>query len=192
VWSLVLGIASFLVAPVIAAIPAIITGRKARKAIRNAGGAASGAGMATAGQVLGWANIAVSIMVGVLIVVGVAFFSHHKAYTSLEPGDCFNHSTSGLTGLVTVVGCAKPHQNETVGSFEYVSDSSSWPGATGFAAEAGLQCRRLAVAYVNPVTRSALEVVWVYPGRTAWNAGTRKVVCAVRKADNTRLTGSVR
>src|SRR6202011_1244957 len=49
VWSLVLGIASFVVCPVVAAIAAIITGSKGKRAIRDSGGVKGGRGLATAG-----------------------------------------------------------------------------------------------------------------------------------------------
>ena len=178
-------------APVIGAIAAIITGHRARKAIRLTGGATRGDGMATAGQVLGWANLALSVVAVGVIVVVVSFFTHHKEFTSLQPGDCFNGGTNGLTGLVHVVGCDTPHQNETVGAFVFPPGSAPWPGPAGFAAEATTQCRALAADYVTQAGAGQLQLVWVYPGRTAWNNGTRKVVCAVRNADGTDHVGSV-
>jgi Domain of unknown function (DUF4190)/Septum formation len=192
VWSLVLGIASFVVAPVIGAIAAIITGHRAKKAIRATGDATKGEGMATAGQILGWSNILVSVLVGVLIAVAVAYFAHHKEFTALEPGDCFNGGTNRLTGLVHVVGCDTPHGNETVGAFVYPPGAGQWPGSAGFANEAATQCPALAFSYVSQSTTDRLQLVWVYPGRRAWNHGTRKVVCAVRNADGTQRIGSVK
>jgi hypothetical protein len=192
VWSLVLGIASFLVVPVVGAIGAIITGHRAKKAIRRTGQTTKGEGMATAGQILGWANIPLSIVAGVLIVVAVSYFSAHKVFTALKAGDCFNGGTNTVTRLVHVVGCDKPHMNETVGAFVFPPESAPWPGASGFAVEARTQCSALADSYVAADTTDRLQLVWVYPGQTAWDHGTRKVVCAVRYADGIPHTGSVR
>jgi hypothetical protein len=192
VWSLALGIASYVLAPVVAAVAAIITGRRAARAIRSSAGATGGAGMATAGQVLGWINIPLSILAAVLIAVGVSYFANHKQYTSLEPGDCFNHSSSGLTGLVATVSCNEPHQLETVGSFDYAG-GGSWPGPAGFEIEALPECRGLARQYVARSTIGAsLRVEWLYPGRAAWNGGTRTIVCALGNLDGSTRTGSVR
>ena len=191
VWALVLGIASFIVLPVIAAVAAIIVGSKGKGAIRDSNGTRTGTGMATAGQALGWLNIAATIVAVVLIGVGVQFFAHHKSYTSLTAGDCFDRSTGGLSSLVTTVPCAKPHQQEAVGSFDYPGDTSGWPGTVGFATAAASQCQSLALAYlVNP--DPALQLVYVYPNRRSWDNGTRKVVCSVRNRDGTDRTGSAR
>jgi hypothetical protein len=193
VWSLVLGIASFVVCPVVGGIAAIITGSKGKKAIRNAGGVKTGSGMATAGQLLGWANIALSIGAAALIVVVVAFFSHHKSYTALQPGDCFNNGTGrlGRTSLVTTVSCSKPHQQEAVGAFDFqASDSAAWPGAGGIAQVAGPHCSSLAASYVGHPD-SLLQSVYWYPTAPAWDRGTRKVVCAVHNRDGSDRIGSV-
>ena len=72
--SLISGIASFFIVPVLGALAAIITGSIAKKDIRQSGGRLTGAGLATWGSVLGWINIAlglVAICFIVLAVVGV-------------------------------------------------------------------------------------------------------------------------
>lgn len=65
VWSLVLGILTFVLCGVFSAVAAVIVGYKARKAV--AAGEANNGGMATAGIILGWVGIALSIL-------GIAFF----------------------------------------------------------------------------------------------------------------------
>jgi Domain of unknown function (DUF4190)/Septum formation len=193
VWSLVLGIASFIVCPVVGGIAAIITGSKGKKAIRNSGGMKTGSGMATAGQVLGWANIAVSIGAAALIVVLVSFFSHHKSYTALKPGDCFNKGTgsSGLSSLVTTVSCSKPHQEEAVGVFDYqAGGSEAWPGPAVIGLVAGPQCRRVAASYIGHPDSTLGPTYW-YPTAQAWDRGIRKVVCAVHNRDGSNRIGSV-
>lgn len=74
VLSLIAGIASFFIIPLIGAIAAIIMGGMAKKEIRNSAGAITGLGMANWGVILGWINIAISLIglcIGLLAVLGV-------------------------------------------------------------------------------------------------------------------------
>jgi hypothetical protein len=57
--SLILGILGWTIIPTIGSIGAIITGHMAKSEIKNSMGALGGDGMATAGLVLGYANIAI-------------------------------------------------------------------------------------------------------------------------------------
>lgn len=68
VWSLVLGIASVVLAlGVFTGIPAIIIGNKGRQAVRA--GDADNEGMAVTGVVLGWISLAILAVVIMLLVV---------------------------------------------------------------------------------------------------------------------------
>ena len=68
VWSLVLGIASIVLAlGVVTGIPAIIIGNQGRRAVRA--GEANNEGMALTGVVLGWLSLAILAFVVVLLVV---------------------------------------------------------------------------------------------------------------------------
>lgn len=62
VLSLVLGIASYVVIPLLGAIGAIITGNLAKKEIRENPDQYTGEGMAHWGSILGWVNIGLSII----------------------------------------------------------------------------------------------------------------------------------
>lgn len=64
--SLVLGIASYFVVPVVGAIAAVITGHIARGQIRQTG--EGGAGMALAGLILGYVHLAL-VVIGIVIAV---------------------------------------------------------------------------------------------------------------------------
>jgi hypothetical protein len=66
--SLVSGIASWLVLPVLGALVAVITGHMARKEIRASEGRLTGMDMANAGMILGYVHLALSI-VGICLVV---------------------------------------------------------------------------------------------------------------------------
>ncbi len=67
VLSLILGILSWIFLPFIAGIGAVITGHMARRELRDAGGRLTGDGLATAGIVLGYINIAI-------MSLGIVFF----------------------------------------------------------------------------------------------------------------------
>jgi hypothetical protein len=72
--SLISGIASYFIVPLLGAIAAIITGGMAKKEIRNSAGMIGGLGMAKWGVILGWVNIALSLVglcISVLAIVGV-------------------------------------------------------------------------------------------------------------------------
>lgn len=78
--SLVFGILSWVVLPFIGAILAVILGHSARGEIRRAPpGMIDGDGMAVAGLILGWAHLALFILVigfVFLFLGGLAFFAH--------------------------------------------------------------------------------------------------------------------
>ena len=73
--SLIAGIASFFIVPILGALAAIITGNMAKKEIRQGAGRYTGMGMAKWGVILGWINIAVGL-IGVclflLAILGVS------------------------------------------------------------------------------------------------------------------------
>lgn len=68
VWSLVTGILSWILCPLVLGIVAVATGNASRKAIRA--GLANNSGAATAGLILGWINIAL-VGAAVLVWVGI-------------------------------------------------------------------------------------------------------------------------
>jgi hypothetical protein len=68
--SLVAGIASFVILPVIGAIIAVVTGHIARGQIKRTG--ESGSGMALAGLILGYVHLALFAIVLVLLIIAVA------------------------------------------------------------------------------------------------------------------------
>lgn len=59
--SLVLGILGWTILPTLGAIAAVITGHMAKNEIRDSQGAVGGDGMATAGLILGYANLAITL-----------------------------------------------------------------------------------------------------------------------------------
>lgn len=76
--SLISGIASFFILPLLGAIAAIITGSMAKKEIQQSAGRLTGGGMATWGLILGWINIALGVIAlcfGLLVFLGVITFT---------------------------------------------------------------------------------------------------------------------
>jgi hypothetical protein len=71
--STISGAASFFVIPLIGAIAALITGYMAKSEIKKSNGMIEGEGFATAGIVMGWINLGLTIMVCVLIVLAIVF-----------------------------------------------------------------------------------------------------------------------
>ena len=72
--SLVLGIASYFLIPLLGAIAAIITGNLARKEIQQDPKNLSGEGMARWGMILGWVNIGISV-IGLCLAIFVVIVS---------------------------------------------------------------------------------------------------------------------
>lgn len=71
--SLVFGITCWIVLPLIGSIAAVITGHLARREIAAAEGRLGGDGLALAGMVLGWIQLALTIVAIVLLVLALVF-----------------------------------------------------------------------------------------------------------------------
>ncbi|MCS6879761.1 MAG: DUF4190 domain-containing protein [Oscillochloridaceae bacterium] len=69
--SLVAGILSWVALPLICALVAVICGHIARKEIRESGGRLSGQGLALAGLILGYANLAFGALLVCLLIMFV-------------------------------------------------------------------------------------------------------------------------
>jgi hypothetical protein len=72
--SLIFGILSWVLLPVIGAIVAVVCGHLARAEIRKSGGALDGDGLAVAGLVLGWTHLALmvlAVLVAILVFGGI-------------------------------------------------------------------------------------------------------------------------
>lgn len=78
--SLILGMLSWMLLPVIGAIGAVITGHMGRREVRESGGRLTGAGLALAGLILGYLHLALALLavlafclLGSLIGLGSSF-----------------------------------------------------------------------------------------------------------------------
>ncbi len=186
--SLLLGIGSFVVLPVVAAVAAIVTGVKAQNAIDSSRGLRSGRRLATTGVALGIVNAVVFSLASVLVAVHVTQGQVHTDYTRLRVGDCYNLTGAGY---VDRVACARPHHAEVTGSFQ-LAVHGGYPAAAGFQSLAQPRCQALASQYLGSTTRVDLGYVWITPDRSAWDGGTRTVVCGLQNVDRSLRTGSLR
>lgn len=143
---------------------------------------------------LGFALLAVVILGGAVAIVGSVTHGFKKPVTvtytrsplfSLKSGDCLDpHGQS-----YTLISCDSPHVAEVFATFGLTG--TTWPGSTTVAAAASAGCSSRLTSYLNPDLALTLTSTYVYPDATAWQAGTRTVICEVRAASG-ELTGSVR
>lgn len=75
--ALILGIAGFVVIPLIGHILAIVFGYTGKGQIDRSGGVEEGRGMAVAGIVLGWIGIALSVIVIVIVIIVAVFVANN-------------------------------------------------------------------------------------------------------------------
>jgi Septum formation len=144
--------------------------------------------------VIGFVLAAVAIIGGALAIVGSVTHGFKKpvkvtykksALFSLKTGDCFNP----LGQAYTLTSCDVPHQAEVFATFALAA--AKYPGSTAIAATAAQECASRLTGYLNPQLAISLASTYVYPDATAWQAGTRTVICEVQ-ASSGQLTGSVR
>jgi hypothetical protein len=143
---------------------------------------------------LGFVLLAVAIVVGAIAIVGSVTHGFKKpvkvTYTkspvfSLKTGECLDPQGQSYT----LISCDSPHEAEVFATFNLAG--TSWPGSAKVAAAASSGCASRLTSYLNPQLAVSLASTYVYPDATAWQAGTRTVICEVRAASG-QLTGSVR
>lgn len=142
----------------------------------------------------GFVLLALAIVGGAVAIVGSITHGFKKpvkvTYTkspvfSLKTGNCLDpHGQS-----YTLISCDAPHEAEVFATFNLAG--TAWPGSAKVAAAASSGCASRLTSYLNPQLAVSLASTYVYPDATAWQAGTRTVICEVRAASG-QLTGSVR
>lgn len=78
--SLIMGILGWFFIPVVGAIIAVITGHLAKKEIRESNGALGGDGMATAGLLLGYSNLALGLCICLVLILFPALLAGFFAF----------------------------------------------------------------------------------------------------------------
>jgi hypothetical protein len=144
--------------------------------------------------IIGFVLAAVAIVGGALAIVGSVTHGFKKpvkvtykksALFSLKTGDCFD----SLGQSYTLSSCDVPHQAEVFATFSLAG--GTYPGNSAIVAAASQGCASRLTSYLNPELAIDLASTYVYPDATAWQAGTRTVICEVRSSSG-QLTGSVR
>jgi len=143
---------------------------------------------------LGFVLLAAAIVGVAIAIVGSLTHGFKKPLTvtykksaifSLKTGDCLDPAGQSYT----LVSCDIPHDAEVFATFEL--PGGPWPGNAAVAASASSGCASRLTGYLNPQLAISLASTYVYPDATAWQAGTRTVVCEVKAASG-QLTGSVK
>ncbi len=143
---------------------------------------------------LGFVLLSAAIVGGAVAIVGAVTHGFKKpvkvTYTrspvfSLKTGDCIDPRGQSYT----LISCDSPHGAEVYATFNLTG--TAWPGTTAAAAAASRGCASRLPGVLNPPLAISLASTDVYPDATAWQAGTRIVICEVRAASG-QLTGSVR
>jgi hypothetical protein len=138
--------------------------------------------------------VAAAIVGGAIAIVGSVTHGFKKpvkvtykksAVFSLKTGDCFDPQGQSYA----LVSCDSPHTAEVFATFTL--PGTTWPGNSAVSASASGGCATRLTGYLNPQLSISLSSTYVYPDATAWQAGTRTVICEVR-ASSGDLTGSVR
>ena len=140
---------------------------------------------------LGVTVLAIAVYLTVAIGVSVAV----APIPTLQDGTCVNGIKPGVTvtGDVTrQVDCAKPHDNEVVGSSVYTPDGA-YPGSDALQSFAKTPCITAFGTYVGVAFESSkLDMIAVTPSELTWAKGDRQISCVVVAGDGGQLTGSVK
>jgi Septum formation len=143
---------------------------------------------------LGFVLLAAAIVAGAIAIVGSVTHGFKKpvkvtykksAVFSLKTGECFDPQGQSYS----LIPCDSPHDAEVFATFNLTG--TTWPGSPAVAAAANGGCASRLTGYLNPQLAVSLASTYIYPDATAWQAGTRTVICEVRAASG-QLTGSVR
>jgi hypothetical protein len=192
--ALVLGIVSLpLFVMFVPAILAIVFGAIARRNVASDHNR-TGAGMATAGLVLGILSLIGAVVFLIAAIASDEDYDDTMRYSSLQPGDCYEDPGS-TAGQVTLESCSDEHDREAFAVLAHPApDGASFPGRETLRRYADEECTDRFAAYVGrPYEESDLEVVFILPSRDAWNdSDLRTIVCGVSSADDEPLIGSVR
>ena len=175
------------------AILAIVFGALSRRSVA-ADENKTGAGMATAGLVLGILSLIGAVVFLVASIASDDGLDDTMRYSSLQPGDCYEDPGSSA-GRVRIEPCSDEHDREAFAVVDHPApDGEDFPGRETLRRYADEECTSRFSAYVGgPYEDSDLEVVFILPSRGAWEStDMRRIVCAVASADEEPLIGSVR
>lgn len=169
---------SFLGCTFVAAIVAIVLAIVVL--VRGKDGRNHGKGLAIAGLVIS----VVTMLVGVLVIVGIVAFSESQSIDNLEVGQCINadgltDAESDTVGVIEKVSCSEEHDGEVVGTSELTDQQ-----AADFDESGGIDC--------SPIVGDPMPDYAVYglTQDTSPVAGDA-VACVAVNPDGSKLTGKI-
>ena len=144
-------------------------------------------------RVLALAGGGLAVLVGVIVVIGVASSSQRGQLTEdqLRPGDCLTGLNLGLdtsgpwphipwSAAVTAVPCTQRHEGEVFFSGSVWPRSLTvYPGDNALNDEADSRCLSALTTYDGmDISWSAFHIVPIRPGNASdWASGDRQLVC---------------
>jgi hypothetical protein len=167
-------------------IAGLVTTRRGRR--RGRGLAVAGLLSATA-----WLAVIITLVTVATLTHGfrkptkIEYNNQLGTVFSLREGDCVDAGQNATSASITA--CDSPHDAEVFATFTL--PGASWPGTSTVQQEADAGCSSRLASYLNPELAITLSQDYVYPGKVAWQTGTRTVVCEVRAASGL-LDASVR
>lgn len=197
-----------LIFPFVTGILALALGWLAKSRIRRSNGRLTGAGMATAAQVI--AAVGIVIWVGLL---GVSVYNEYQVqknrgvYADLQV-DIGTREWSELAPKMCVrvphadipvknwqeLDCASPHEAEVIGTHTLANlNGSPYPGEEALRPVVEQMCRDDFLTYVGiPYSQSQLKLAAVFPNAGNWSTeNDRHVACVVYEDEFGYINGSV-
>ncbi|MGI9023083.1 MAG: DUF4190 domain-containing protein [Acidimicrobiales bacterium] len=181
----ILGLVSIpLLVLVIPAVLAIVLGAIALRRIKKNPGR-KGRGLAITGIVLG----IVMTLAGVALDVGIVLFLRDTStYEELMPGDCVKDPGDEFI-LIQNQSCNGRHEQEVFATLDNPAPSSAaYPGNAALLDYAQAECSARFPETGTVPPRSELQQIVLFPSRSRWADGERRIVCLVGRVDDTPLT----
>ena len=140
----------------------------------------------------------VAALVGVTLLTGGAYLATAIAVSplpKLDVGTCVDGIRENVTLSASnyrAVDCAKPHDNEVVGSTTFAG-SGGYPGESVLGNYALTPCVAAFETYVGgSFDASSLTMIPIIPTDLTWLKGDRTIACVVLSSSGAMLTGSIR
>ena len=133
-------------------------------------------------------------VIAVVVAIGAYFISQNQSASDLAIGQCFDEPAQE-TGITTVVkhACTESHDAEVFHVVEY-DKGDAYPVSLSLDSFIDETCVVVFGTYIGEPFETAtdFELGYFYPDREAWDKGDRTFTCYVTKADNSKLTQSVK
>lgn len=133
-------------------------------------------------------------VIAVIVAVLAFFISQNQNAADLAVGQCFDEPASD-TGITTVVkhACTEAHDAEVFHVVEYTG-GDAFPISLSIDSFIDDTCVPAFGTYVGEAFDTATDYAlgYFYPDRDAWDDGDRTFTCYVSRADDAKLTTTVK